>query len=97
MSLVCWLNFHKIGLLKLKTILRILIVSIGISGNVSAQSLNKYCLSTVGQIETETTTKAKVEDPTQQLPSFIDSVENLPELYSKPCTKFYRFFWELRS
>ena len=91
MSLIYQLNFLKIRLLKPETLLRILIILIGINSSASAQSLNEYCLSTVGQIEENT--KTEVEDQTQQLPSFIDSVENLPELYKKPCTKFYRFFW----
>lgn len=64
---------------------------LGINSSVNAQSLDRYCLSTVGKIET--TNKTPVEDPTQKLPSFIGSVENLPELYKKPCTKLYRFFW----
>ena len=92
MSLVCRLSFAKIRLLKLKTALRILIISISISSSASAQSLNEYCLSTIGKIDT--TTKTKEQNLTPQLPSFISSVENLPELYKKPCTKFYRFFWE---
>ena len=91
MSLIYLLNFLKIRLLKPETLLRILMILIGINSSASAQSLNEYCLSTVGQIEENT--KTEVEDQTQQLPSFIDSVENLPELYKKPCTKFYRFFW----
>ena len=91
MLLVHQFNFHKIRLLKLKTVLRILIILIGINSSASAQSLNEYCLSTVGKIET--TNKTPVFDPTPQLPPFIDSVENLPELYKKPCTKFSRYFW----
>ena len=91
MSLSCRLSFTKIRLLKLKTVLRILIILLGMNTSASAQSLNEYCLSTVGQIEENT--KTKVEDPTPQLPPFIDSVENLPELYSQPCNNFYRFFW----
>jgi len=92
MSLVHQFNFSKIRLLKIKLILRIIVISSGISGNVSAQSLDKYCLSTVGQIETANK-KARVFDPTPPLPYFIDSVENLPELHSQPCHKFYRFVW----
>ena len=91
MSLVFRLSFTKIRLSKLKTALRILIISIGITSSVNAQSLNEYCLSTVGQIETAN--KTPVFDPTPPLPYFIDSVENLPELYKKPCNKFYRFVW----
>ena len=91
MSSIHQLNFHKIRLLKIGSILRILIISIGISSSVSAQSLDGYCLSTVGKIETAK--KTPVFDPTPQLPPFIDSVENLPELYKKPCTKFSRYFW----
>ena len=91
MSSVHQLNFLKIRLLKPETVLRILIILIGINSSASAQSLNEYCLSTVGKIET--TNKTPVFDPTPQLPPFIDSVENLPELYSQPCNKFYRFFW----
>ena len=93
MSLVCRLSFAKIRLLKLKTALRILIISISISSSANAQSLNEYCLSTVGKIETANK-KARVFDPTPPLPYFIDSVENLPELYKKPCNKFSRYFWE---
>ena len=92
MSLIYQLFVRKIRLLKASSILRILIISIGISGNVKAQSLDKYCLSTAGKIET--TNKTPAEDPTQKLPPFISSVEYLPELYSQPCNKLYRFFWE---
>ena len=91
MSLIDRLFVRQVQLSKIKSILKILVISIGISGNVSAQSLDRYCLSTVGQIET--TNKTTVFDPTPQLPPFIRSVEHLPELYSQPCTKFYRFFW----
>ena len=91
MSSVHQFNFHKIRLLKLKTVLRILIILIGINSSASAQSLNEYCLSTVGKIET--TNKTTVFDPTPQLPPFIRSVKHLPELYSQPCNKLYRFFW----
>jgi len=91
MSLIYQLFVRQICLLKIKPILRILIISISITSSVNAQTLNEYCLSTVGQIET--TKKTKVFDPTPPLPYFIDSVENLPELYEKPCNKFYRFVW----
>jgi len=91
MSLINQLFVRQVRLLKINSILRILIISIGISGNVSAQSLDRYCLSTIGKIETAN--KTPVFDPTPSLPYFIDSVENLPKLYKKPCTKFYRFFW----
>lgn len=92
MSSVHQLNFHKVRLLKLKTALRILIITISISSSASAQSVDGYCLSKVGKIET-TNKKTTVFDPTPQLPPFIDSVENLPELYSQPCNKFSRYFW----
>ena len=92
MSLVHQFDFYKIRLSKLKTALRILVISIGISSSASAQSLDGYCLSTVGQIETANK-KARAFDPTPPLPPFIDSVENLPELYSQACNKFYRFVW----
>ena len=92
MSSIHQLNFHKIRLLKIGSILRILIILIGISSSASAQSLDRYCLSTAGKIETANK-KARVFDPTPPLPYFIDSVENLPELYKKPCTKFSRYFW----
>ena len=92
MPLVHQFNFSKIRLLKIESIFKIIVISIGITSSVNAQTLNEYCLSTVGQIET-TNKKTKVFDPTPPLPYFIDSVENLPELYEKPCTKFYRFFW----
>ena len=92
MSLIYQLFVRQIQLSKIKSILRILIISIGISGNVSAQSLDGYCLSTVGKIET-TNKKARAFDPTPPLPYFIDSVENLPELYSQACNKLYRFIW----
>ena len=92
MSVIYQLFVRQVRLLKLKTALRILIISIGITSSVNAQSLNEYCLSTVGQIETAN--KTPVFDPTPPLPYFIDSVENLPELYEKPCNKIYRFFWE---
>ncbi len=91
MPLVYQLFIRQVRLLKIKSILRILIITIGISSSARAQSVDEYCLSTVGQIEENT--KTKVEDLTQQLPSFIDSVENLPELYKKPCNKFSRYFW----
>ena len=91
MSLIYQLFVRQVRLLKIKPILKILIITIGISGNASAQSLNKYCLSTVGKIETAN--KTPVFDLTQKLPSFIGSVENLPELYKKPCNKFSRYFW----
>lgn len=67
------------------------IMIIGIGSNASLQSLDGYCLSTVDKIERATKTKA--ESPTPPLPYFIDSVENLPELYKKPCNKFSRYFW----
>ncbi|MEM8723717.1 MAG: hypothetical protein AAGE84_31310 [Cyanobacteria bacterium P01_G01_bin.39] len=92
MSLIYQLFVSQVQLSKIKSILKILIISIGISGNVSAQTIHEYCLSTVGKIET-TNEKTKVFDPTPPLPYFIDSVENLPELYEKPCNKFYRFVW----
>ena len=50
--LVCRLSFTKIRLLKFKTVLRILIIFLGINSNISAQSLDVYCLSTVGKIDT---------------------------------------------
>ena len=92
MSLVCRLSFTKIRLLKLKTVLRILTILLGINSSASAQTLNEYCLSTVGKIET-TNKKTTVFDPTPPLPYFIDSVENLPELYKKPCNRFSQYFW----
>ena len=92
MPLIHQFDFYKIRLSKLKTALRILVISIGISSSASAQSLDGYCLSTVGQIETANK-KARAFDPTPPLPPFIDSVENLPELYSQACNKFYRFIW----
>ena len=92
MPLIHQLFFRQVHLLKLNSILKILIVSIGISSSVSAQSLDGYCLSTAGKIETANK-KARVFDPTPPLPYFIDSVENLPELYEKPCNKFSRYFW----
>ena len=92
MSLIYRLSFTKIRLLKVKSILKILIITIGISSSASAQSLNEYCLSTVGKIET-TNKKTTVFDPTPPLPYFINSVENLPELYSQACNKLYRFIW----
>ena len=64
MSSIHQLNFPKIRLLKIGSILRILIVSNGISSSASAQSLDGYCLSTVGKIET--TNKTPVFDPTPQ-------------------------------
>ena len=91
MSLIYRLNFPRIRLLKIESILRILIILIGICSSASAQSLNEYCLSTVGKVDT--TTKTKEQNLTPQLPSFIGSVEDLPELYSQPCNKLYRFFW----
>ena len=91
MSLIYQLFVRQVQLSKIKSILKIIIITISISDNVSAQSLDGYCLSTLSQIETAK--KKPAEDPTQKLPSFINSVENLPELYKKPCTKFYRFFW----
>ena len=92
MPLIHQLRFRQVHLFKINSILRILVISIGISGNVNAQSLDGYCLSTVGKIETANK-KARVFDSTPPLPYFIDSVENLPELYKKPCTKFSRYFW----
>ncbi|MEM8723716.1 MAG: hypothetical protein AAGE84_31305 [Cyanobacteria bacterium P01_G01_bin.39] len=58
---------------------------------MNAQTLNEYCLSTVGKIET-TNEKTKVFDPTPPLPYFIDSIENLPELYENPCDQLTRFW-----
>ncbi len=92
MSLVHQFNFSEIRLLKIESILRIIVILIGITSSVNAQTLNEYCLSTVGKIET-TNKKTTAFDPTPPLPPFIDSVENLPELYKKPCTKFSRYFW----
>ena len=92
MSLIYRLSFTKIRLLKIKSILGIIVISIGITSSVNAQSLDGYCLSTVGKIET-TNKKARAFDPTPPLPYFIDSVDRLPELYSQACNKFYRFVW----
>ena len=92
MSLIYQLFVRQVRLLKRKSILRILIIAIGISSSASAQSLNEYCLSTVGKIET-TNKKTTVFDPTPPLPYFIDSVENLPELYENPCDQLTRFWW----
>ena len=91
MPLIYQSFFLPVGSLKIKPILKILIISIGISGNVSAQSLNEYCLSTVGKLKTAN--KTPVFDPTPKLPLFIDLAENLLELYKKPCNKLYRFVW----
>jgi len=92
MSLIYQLFVRQIQLSKIKSILKILVISIGITNSVNAQSLDKYCLSTIGKIETANK-KARVFDSTPPLPYFIDSAENLPELYKKPCTKFSRYFW----
>ena len=86
MPLIYQLFVRQVQLSKIKSILRILIITIGISSSASTQSVDGYCLSTVGKIET-TNKKTTVFDPTPQLPPFIDSVENLPELYKKPCNK----------
>ena len=72
-------------------IISILIVStIGISDSAVAGVLDKYCLSRVGQ--TEPIEESQRVIPRYPLPPFIGSVDNLPELYQKPCNAFSRFF-----
>lgn len=57
-----------------------------------AKSLEKYCIQKATKQEQENL-KPKPE-PTEKIPSFIGSIDNLPELYVKPCTKIERYFFE---
>ena len=72
-------------------IISILIVStIAISDSAFAEVLDRYCLSTVGQVEPKKPEKAFTQHPVP--PYLSQKVNDLPELYQKSCNAFFRFF-----
>ena len=93
-TLLYKLALFRIDLSQISVIVRIisiLIVStISIFDSSVAEVLDKYCLSRTGQVEPINESERKI--PQEPIPPFIGSVDNLPELYQKPCNAFYRFF-----
>lgn len=72
-------------------IVSILVVStIGIFDSAFAEDLDRYCLSTIGQVEPQKPEKAFTQHPVP--PHLNQEVNDLPELYRKPCNAFSRFF-----
>ena len=72
-------------------IVSILIVStIGISDSAFAEVLDRYCLSKIGQVEPKKPERAFTQHPVP--PHLSREVNDLPELYRKPCNAFSRFF-----
>ena len=83
-------NCYKSRLSSVVHVIRLSIVlTLSISNSAVAKSIDEYCISQVGQQEQLQKTQ---KDSIDKIPSFIGSIDNLPELYNNPCTIIDRYF-----
>ena len=84
------LHFSRSRLSFVRVVLILVVSTVGISDCAVAGVLNKYCLSRTGQ--TEPIKESEKTIPQEPIPPFIGSVDNLPELYEKSCSRIAYFF-----
>ena len=85
--------YRSFQLLTVTRILQILIVlTVNILNSAVADSLSGYCIFQA--VQQGQAKKPRKDSKQNEIPLFIGSIENLPELYKNPCNKIERFFFE---